>query len=398
VPHEVQWAPEDKLGHLTVPMVGRLDRSPVPGGSGYTLTPNNYADTYSFPRVFTTGLWTDGAVTAAFTGPTLSTVDYDFSSAVPLSGPGGRPDPARGDRGALVDFVTDAGSGTPCSRVAIGSAAVDPTLQSGMHTTQMVTWDTRRQVVSAPAVDTGFIDRLTADPLRGTFSATQSVLLYGAVPSTDFPGLTGTAPTLSQIALPIPVMQTLLQCRYSRSPLPDTANPAPLDDFPRVFHVQLVAIRQALGANLASGIETVIASSAAAGFNIAFPAPLATKLILITPTGTIDLSGPSDQMPIGSPRAALTLAFTPEAGTDLRADYHDIVLHKIIAGTLTTERIFTVTAPRVQVDGALLSPAIDYVFEIRTYKGHVMAPRGDFVPVDYPYGAAVVFSRTFKTS
>jgi len=38
------------------------------------------------------------------------------------------------------------------------------------------------------------------------------------------------------------------------------------------------------------------------------------------------------------------------------------------------------------------------VFEIRTYKGHAMAPRGDFAPVDYPYGAAIVFTRTFRTS
>jgi len=27
-----------------------------------------------------------------------------------------------------------------------------------------------------------------------------------------------------------------------------------------------------------------------------------------------------------------------------------------------------------------------------------MAPHGDFAPVDYPYGSAVVFTRTFKIS
>jgi len=28
----------------------------------------------------------------------------------------------------------------------------------------------------------------------------------------------------------------------------------------------------------------------------------------------------------------------------------------------------------------------------------MMAPRGDFTPVDYPYGAAIVYTRTFRTS
>jgi hypothetical protein len=46
----------------------------------------------------------------------------------------------------------------------------------------------------------------------------------------------------------------------------------------------------------------------------------------------------------------------------------------------------------------VLAPGADYVFEIRSYAGHVMAPRGDFAPVDYPYGSAVVFTRTFKTN
>jgi len=38
------------------------------------------------------------------------------------------------------------------------------------------------------------------------------------------------------------------------------------------------------------------------------------------------------------------------------------------------------------------------VLEIRSYAGHVAAQRGDFAPVDYPYGSAIVFTRTFKTS
>jgi hypothetical protein len=200
-------------------------------------------------------------------------------------------------------------------------------------------------------------------------------------------------------------MQILLQCQYNRTPLPDTVTPALLSDFPRVLHIQLVASRQALGATLNAGLETVIASSATAGFKIAFPAPLATSMTLITPhNGAVDLGScdPTatncDQVAAGSPTGDFTLSFLPEQIAELRPDYHDVILHRIDGGVLTTERIFTVTQPSVRIDGALLVPGADYVFEIRTYKGHAMAPRGDFVPIDYPYGAAIVFTRTFKTS
>jgi hypothetical protein len=56
-----------------------------------------------------------------------------------------------------------------------------------------------------------------------------------------------------------------------------------------------------------------------------------------------------------------------------------------------------VTAPEVKIDAALLAAGTDYVFEIRSYSGHAMAPHGDFAPVDYPYGSAVVFTRTIRT-
>jgi hypothetical protein len=74
------------------------------------------------------------------------------------------------------------------------------------------------------------------------------------------------------------------------------------------------------------------------------------------------------------------------------------VLHRIAGTALTTERIYTVTAPAVRIDGSLLVPGADYVIEVRSYKGHPMAQHGDFAPVDYPYGSAIVFTRTFKAS
>jgi hypothetical protein len=401
VPHEVQWAPEDKIAHLTVPIVGRLDRPTVPTGGGYGVTPSNFPGPYTGPRLLTTGLWTEGLVNVPGTGVT---VDYDFSNAISLSGAKGRPDPAQGDRALLVDYFNDSsGTNHTDCRWAAGSAALTAVaIQPGNLTQQTVTWDAARKPVTSDPVAMAFVLRLTASlgNLHGTFQGPPvselSTLLLGAAPSTDFPGLIRTS---SDFSLPVPVMQTLLQCPYNVSLLPDTAQPALLGVFPLVLHVQLVDTRQALGLTLVSGQETVLAASTGGGFKVAFPAPMPTQIKLATPAqGVLDLSGTADQLAAGAPTGAFTLTFTPEAGSDLRVDYYDVTLHRIVAGELTSERVYTVTAPSVRIDGTVLVSGADYVFEIRSYKGHVRAPLGDFAPVDYPYGSAIVFTRTFKTS
>jgi hypothetical protein len=46
------------------------------------------------------------------------------------------------------------------------------------------------------------------------------------------------------------------------------------------------------------------------------------------------------------------------------------MLHRVVGSGLTTERMYTITSPSVQIDGAVLAPNADYVFEIRTDAGH----------------------------
>ena len=112
----------------------------------------------------------------------------------------------------------------------------------------------------------------------------------------------------------------------------------------------------------------------------------------------VALDGNSDQVDVGSASGPFELSFVPEMAAGLRGDYYDVVLHRIVGGTLTTDRIYTVTAPKVRIDGSILMPGADYVLEIRSYKGHPNAQHGDFAPVDYPYGATIVFTRTFRAS
>jgi len=399
VPHEVQWAPDGLQSHLTVPVFGRIQRDPVPTGGGYQITPPNPPATYTFPRVFTTGLWTEGS--ASHNG---ATVDYDFSNATSQSGAKGRPDPSLGDHALVVDYIT---AGNGC-RVAVGSAALDSAaIQAGMHTMETPPWNTTTTAVMSDQVGFSPVGRLTGGlgKLESMFNGPLSTQLFGTAASTAMPGLAGTPESsmLLGVSLPVPVMQTLLQCPYTislGSVAPPPAQPSALDAFPRIVHVQLVDSRQVLGVTLNSGMETVLAAGAT-GFTMAFPAAIPTQFTLATPAnGTVDLVGGSDQAAVGPAGGAFELAFIPEAVTDmpLRADYYDVVLHRIVAGTLTTERIYTVTAPKVRIDGALLMPGADYVFEVRSIKGHPQAPHGDFAPVDYPYGAAIVFTRTFKAS
>jgi hypothetical protein len=416
IPHEVQWAPEDKLGHLVVPMVGRLDRLAAPVGSGYNITLTNFTfpttGPVHNPRVLTTGLWTSGQTGQPVNNATSSVIDYDFGNATSLSGAKGSPVAAQGDRGFLVDYVNNPDNNGILCNVAVGSTALDQLALTGApHTAQTALWDTLRRPVTSELPDLSSFLRLSAGlgALHTMASKQDSWFLFGSVPSTSFPGLIGTS---ADFRLPVPVIQTLLQCPQGPqtqgpmdpSSIPNTAQPTLLGDFPTAVHVQLVEARAiaALGVTLYSGMETVIAASAGGGFKLSFPAAIPTQITLATPAaGTVDLVGTAaspDQLSVGAPTGAFTLDFVPETGAGLRANYYDVYLHRISDNKLTTERIYTVTAPQVKIDGAVLTPSADYVFEIRSYAGHVMAPRGDFAPVDYPYGSAVVFTRTFKPS
>jgi hypothetical protein len=420
VPHEVQWAPEDKLGHLTIPLFGRVARDPLPVDAVYKIRPNN-APVYRNPAVVTTGMWTEGTARLDPGDTTGATVDYAFTRAAPLSGKKARPDPVRGDRAFLIDYIV--GTATPSvpdsnevdCQVAVGAVMLDSSaVQTGIPAAQTpaASWDTRRDPVLAAPLELKHAIRLR-DTLGSRNVAVTGSLLVGHAPSLGVPGLAGTRATALPIppasvrptVLPIPVMMTLVQCPYSANtqeghpgtPLPKTIQPSELLAFPRVLHIQLVNSRPVLGIDLPSGMETVIPLGDLA-VEIEFPAAMATRPTLRTPSdNTVMLDGDSEQVAVGSTAGTFQLDFTPEAGAGLRADYHDVLLHRLDGPTLITERIYTVTAPTVRIDGSVLRPNSTYVFEIRTYKGHQSAARGDFAPVDYPYGAAIVFTRTFKT-
>ncbi len=396
VPHEVQWSPDDKQGHLTVPLFGRVVRKPVPTGSGYTVTPSGAPTKFTNPRVFTTGQWSEGLIPGYLGG---SAIDYDFVNAAAMSGSRSSPDPTLGDRAFLVDYGSNAGS----CRFAIGSAALGSALlEANKHSSTTATWDALRKAITSETVSLETISRfLTAlGPLHT--GAVTGTTLFGIAASTNMPPLTGVAPSavLPVVTeLPVPVMMTLLQCPYDIMPLPSITVPAELAAFSRLLHVQLVSTRRVGGVVLASGMETAIASSEALNFKLSFPAAIPTMVSLATPTNPkIALDGAApEQLDIGPARGTLVLDFVPEMG-QAQPDYYDVTLHQLEAGKLVTRRIYTVTAPHVELDGATLTPGVDYVLEIRSFQGHAGAVSGDFRPVRFPYGSAIVFTRTFRAS
>jgi len=353
VPREVQWNPADGAGHVFVPRFGRTALQPVPVDGGYTTTPAGgpqYTAT-DFPRVLTTGLWSDGPVTVT---PPSAEIDYDFAGARWLTSVKGSPDPARGDRALVVDYqVSDS-----CRR-AVGSAEIDmAALSTAGHSVVASTWSSAVTTLPNAPVGSPLLGRLTLalknENLTGT--TLSGTLWFGYLATTKLPGLTETAP--NQL-LPVPMMQTLLDCPYNVGALKNVSEPSLLQQqFPSAVHVQVVSSRTFdTSLSLASGMETVITTIVASGaqLDMAFPAAIPATIVLTTPANlSIPLvGGTTDHIPIGATSGALRLDITPEDSPDTRSDYYDVLLHRIVTapGTtaLTTERIYTVTEPAVRI-------------------------------------------------
>jgi hypothetical protein len=400
VPHEVQWAPDDQVGHVAIPLFGRLERASWPQDGGYSVTPSNPPASYAAPRVLTTGLWTEGR--AQVNGPRI---DYAYFNATSLSGSKGGPEPARGDRAFVVDYQVD---GAGC-QVAVGSAMLtSAALLPEPRDPQSVEWAVHPRVPGPAIPVLSVLTRLTN--AIGTLHASGYVgtLLFGVGANPLMPGLTSlpAVPLLSSTAtLPVPTLLTLLRCPFNPAfgvAPPTTMAPLTLAAFPPLLHLQIShtrTISQLADVALTSGISTVAIASLPQS-SIEFSAAIPLTFQLTNPAQqTFDLGGAADRIAVGDAGGTFrfTFAVEPPGSTNLRADHFDVVLHRIAGGALTTRRIYTVTSPAVRIDGPVLENDTDYVFEIRAYRGHPNAQRGDFATVTYPYGSATVFTRTFRT-
>lgn len=403
VAHEVQWAPEATRGQLAIPRFAPLDRAELPAGAGYVTTPNpTPSDDYADPRVITTGVWSEGKAVAQAPMSSGKPVTYDFKDAIWLGGVPAALDASKGDQAFLLDFATDPDG----CRHALGSTPLTPSSVQAGRSAPTGAWEsastetvTLRAVAYSGAESTRMGDRIIV-PLGG--ADFRGVFTLGYAANAAMPGapaLPGTARPTDTV-LPTSVMATVLQCRYDHAAAVDAyldkvvAQPPKLAAFSRLLDVQLYATRTVSGVMLSSGMASAVLADDFTNLAPRFVAAIPAAVRLEAPGKALDLIKDPDGAMLGPPARA-TLAITPEATPGTRADYYDVLLHRIDGNRLTTERIYTVISPQLVIDAAALT-AGDYVLEIRSYAGHPDASHGDFTKVSYPYGSTVFFTRTFK--
>jgi len=402
LPREVQWSPEaDLIGHFTEPLFGRLERLPVPVGGGYTVTPMGSPSSHSLTRVFTTGLWTEGAFPSTiFTAK----VDYDFATkAKSLSGPLGAPEKARTDYAVLADFK----NATSC-RVSSGVAEFPvPDLVAGSLSapaTQPVYVPADKAVrlaLNGPKpVDFRLRDLLgarggTSNPLH---------MEYGFAPSLGVSGFSKPAPTpILDFYLPGPQLIAFATCTFASVPMFTSdlfADPLDIRDrFPSIVRVEATNQRTRGSLSLTSGFSAILTSgSYSFTSDWAVAAPVAIKLVDGGGALIADLENLAEE-PTPLPQLGpMDLVFNVEAGTTLVTDFFEISLYEVTsAGQLQRQRLYTVAAPKLALDPAVFHPATEYVFEVRAVNGRPKAAKGDFASNTYPQYAVSIFTRTFKT-
>ncbi len=401
VPREVQWSPPVGAAqppHLVEPLLGRLERKPVPVNSGYSITPTGTRLPHTQTRVLTTGIWTEG-VSGAFAGGTFT---YDFNAkAVSLSGPFGAPEMAKLDHAVLAHFQTAGGCR---SAVSVATFVVPDLVENSL---------------TAPAVQPMYVaaDRNVTVRMSGaqpidsrlrTLLATRATpsnlnrMEFGYAPSTGVLGFSRPASEpVIDFFLPGPVMIAFANCTFSQgtSPVmvPALADPPELSGrFPRVVHVEIANQRMRNLVTLTSGFSAAVASSNY-DFNADFSVAAPIKATLHrggAQIADLDTATDGDTLPAGE--GPLELAFEVEPDASLAADYFDVTLYTLQTTRLVKQRVYTVTDRKVTLDPAALRAGTEYVLEIRAYRGLPQIGLGDFALSTYPQYAASIFTRTFK--
>jgi hypothetical protein len=402
IPHEVRWSPPaGTVGHIVDPRFGRLERLPVPPGSGYKIAPVGSPAQHALTRVFTTGLWTEGVVTGAI--PAGAALDYDFSTkAVSLGGPLGAPEKARADHGVLVDFKNQ----NSC-RVATGTATFAvPDLVAGTMTApevqpEYISADKNvRLTLGGPALIDVRLQTLLGARAGGAADVLR--MEYGYTPSLGVFGFSRPPSSPSDFYLPGPLVIALANCTipqgstfFQSETFADALDLTPL--FSRAVHLEVVNQRMLGSLVLSSGFAAVLTSNDlnfTSDFAVA--APIRIRL-LRGGTQVADLEAAADGATLPAGGEPLELVFDLESDPGLASDSFDISVYAIQGANLKLQQIYTTTDRELTLDPAALLPDTEYVFEIRAYRGRPNAARGDFAANTYPQYAASIFTRSFKT-
>jgi hypothetical protein len=385
IPREMHWTTTaGQIPHAIVPLYGRTDRDPIPGpNTRMVLTPtSNGPATHSAPTVYTTGVWTQSVPPASSTG---STYTHDFNQSIQLSGPAGAPNAAKGDQVVLVDYITEGSC-----RVSSGSAAFKLDLTNGPSSTisaEMLKTSRSLQVTSVYLEESD--DRARAGFAAGGATATR-IVQFGIAASTTMPAFTQRLPRQPTLDLRGPLLFPMLDCTGATAvPLPLYNQPDALTVFPQLGHVQMVASRMVSGGpslpHGVAGVAPISGGTAAFDTSVAMPVPP----FLLGTFGTA-LADDAD-LPAGT--GPLVLSWDIEANA--AADYFEVVLHRIEAGSAVPERAYTTTAKTLTLDRADLTKDLEYVFQIRAFRGAPFVQLADFTRYLPTQSTAVVWTHTF---
>lgn len=391
VPHELQWQPAEGAGHVAIPIFGRVERVKRPASTGFRLSP---AATF-FPdqtTIMTTGYWSSSTITG---NPT--TFDLDFATTPPRSGGFA----ATAAKDVIVALGPDAPVQTvPASPSCVGrggiAASQAPEVFDGVLAPVSLVNDTTlgsASFIIPPGVLPG--PRLTL-ALGGTGANTRaddpnaSAIYVGRLAHSLMPAFTS---RLDLEDVPAPLMIPLVKCPPIVNGVASFLTGGRDLGFELATYAAFVNERVVSGVTLRSSLVGITVKGADDNYVLDFPVKIATAPLL----GSNDLDAGADNQAIENTPVDLTFSFEALEGAEVH--YFEVTLYRLAASSLVPIRVYTSTSStstgKIHFDPSVMTPGVEHVFAIRTYRGRPQARAFDFRPVAMPQAVASVFTRTF---
>lgn len=402
VVHEVQ----DLVDNVKIiePLFGPISRPPVTVNAGFLIKPTN-SPSYTGPRVFTVGTWTEGTGT-----PVGANVDYAYEApgTVSLSGPLGLP--ASTDAGILVDYTTSA----TCRRSRGSSRFPLDTIMAHGEAIgdDWVTNQAARNTLPDPNIE---VPPAINPFSNGSFPKYRENLGY--LPSPAMPAFSrpGENSGFSTAVLRHPVQIVLRACsdavNSTRNSAETQVHRPPLlsNRLAEAVHTEVTTSYKIGTVDIVNGISIVtLNESAASSVPISSDIAVAKDVKLGSGGGNTPLfEGTAELLPVPGATGARTLTWTwgGVSATEIpRADFWEVSLLELGEFVTMPRKIYTVTnattnagttTTSARIDAADIIPGKKYVFQISAFSGRPDAKTGDFARVLGNQQMSVVHTHSF---
>jgi hypothetical protein len=385
IPREIQW--NVSTAHLVWPRTSRWNAPIAPTGGGYDITPTG-APTLVQPSVWTTsGVFTNTPLMAGEHAGTRAMFGFS-ANALPLAGPRGAPETAKGDGLLLVDRGTLDANTTG----VVGWAVTRLDLHAGSLTvaTPSPPWFTTVSTFTSKPGGAGPMGAVTRlNTATGGFVNTPSErTIYGLSPNLLLPGFVPDPSVPAERPLMFPLSERNLN---TISPQPKVDVDSVLTPLEKIVCASYSATRTSMGTALTSTLQ-VMWPIGMLNQPMYFPAPIAIS----TQLGSVSLSADGSMVSLGS--NAFVLTWTPDGGMNVGADDYVIGLYELSGIGITPIRTYQVLNPSVVIDRTLFQMGHHYVFGITAHHGFPGATNADFSTVTYPFGSSTLVTGYFTVT